>query len=293
LDNTLCEKPESKRVHGIYVQEGCTTSYIYVCGIKPVREIRLGDKISIVPVISSPSPDDMIDCIMKYGNGDEFEMGLLIATLRMVTAQLIITAVNAKELAIQTWNAQHVCIQISAMLNCEVAWYFQANDSADEFNAHTHVSMIYPNMYKFPTNLQIIEEGQCTYLEHNMATALTLENNEKYGNASNALWCYKMHFRPSVQLSVLWGGIESLFLFDKNIKKNLSISASRFISDNDDKAITIRGLYESRCKAVHELKNGHDTVLIDSANLLHELICKCIENGALPDTDKLLKGISK
>lgn len=291
MDKTFCEKTESNCGYGISVQEGSTTSYIYVCGIKPIREICLDENVTLIPVISSPNPDDMIDCIMKYGNGCEFEMGLLIATLRMVTAQLKITAVNSKELAIKTWNAQHICIQISAMLNCEVAWYFQASNSADKFNAHTQVSMIYPNMYKFPSGVQVVEEEQCAYLEQNMATALRLENNEEYGNASNALWCYKMHFRPSVQLSVLWGGIESLFLFEKNIKKNLSVSVSRFINNNDDEVEEIRDLYESRCKAVHELKNGQDTALADSANLLHKLICKCIENGAVPDVDELLKGI--
>ena len=79
----------------------------------------------------------------------------------------------------------------------------------------------------------IIDDEKCACLEQNISVALALENDLRYENASNALWCYRMHFRPSVQLSILWGGIESLFLIEKNIKKNLSLSASRFIYGDD------------------------------------------------------------
>ena len=51
----------------------------------------------------------------------------------------------------------------------------------------------------------------------------------------------------------------------------------------------IRQLYEGRCKAVHELKSGKDNELKDSINLLHKLICKCIEKNSVPDVDELLK----
>lgn len=289
METSFTDKIQPYDETGIKIYENERDSYIYICGIKPTRKIFINNNITLMPVSASANPDDMIDSFMKYGNGNEFQMGILISTLRMVTAQLRITAENPKTLAIQTWNAQHICVQISALLNCELAWYFQASDSADKFNSRTRLSMIYPNMYKCPTNLTIIDEEKCACLEQNISVALTLENDSRYENASNALWCYRMHFRPSVQLSILWGGIESLFLIEKSIKKNLSLSISRFIYGNDSMAEEIKTLYESRCKAVHELKNSKENILQKSVNLLHQLIVKCVQNNSLPNVSKLLK----
>ena len=289
METSFTDKIQPYDETGIKIYENERDSYIYICGIKPTRKIFINNNITLMPVSASANPDDMIDSFMKYGNGNEFQMGILISTLRMVTAQLRITAENPKTLAIQTWNAQHICVQISALLNCELAWYFQASDSADKFNSRTRLSMIYPNMYKCPTNLTIIDEEKCACLELNISVALTLENDSRYENASNALWCYRMHFRPSVQLSILWGGIESLFLIEKSIKKNLSLSISRFIYGNDSMAEEIKTLYESRCKAVHELKNSKENILQKSVNLLHQLIVKCVQNNSLPNVSKLLK----
>ena len=174
--------------YGICTFEGQTCSYIYIVGITPEREIKISENVRLVPVQSSPAPDDMIDCIMKYGDGDEYVLGLLIATLRSVTAQLEITAKNAEELAIATWNAQTFCVLISAMLNCEVSWYFQTDKSVDAFDAKTRVSLVHPHMHKFPDGLKVISEEQCCYLEENLAVAWELENDSRFSNAINALW---------------------------------------------------------------------------------------------------------
>ena len=274
---------------GIVTYENDRESYIYICGVEPTRDIQIDDHVTLMPVKASAGPNDMIDCFMKHGNGSEFEMGLLISTLRMVTAQLRIIADDPEELAIRTWNAQSVCLQIGALLKCEVSWYFQASDSADKFNAKTRLSLICHNMYKFPSELTIIDEERSAFLEQYIPVALNLEFDDRYRNASNALWCHRMHFRPAIQLSVLWGGIESLFLIEKSIKKNLSIAASRFIYGDDRMANNIRELYESRCKAVHEFKNAEAEIKDNSAKLLHQLIISCVERNSLPDVSQLLK----
>lgn len=274
---------------GIAVKENEHESYIYVCGIDPCRTIRIDKNTTLEPVTPVANPDDMIDCFMKNGNGDEFQMGILISTLRLVTAQLKITSDDPEELAILTWNAQGVCVQISALLNCDVSWYFQANTSADKFNSHTRVSMIYPNMYPFPKTLITLDESQCCFLEQSILTALQLEEHPEYANASNALWCYRIHFRPAVQLSVIWGGIESLFLIENKIKSRLSLAASRFLYGDDSAVEHIKLLYkEARCKAVHEFANGEDTLFQQSIELLHELICMCVKKNAIPDVSQLL-----
>lgn len=80
-------------------------------------------------------------------------------------------------------------------------------------------------------------------LTNSISTALELEERFEYANASTALWCYRVHFRPSVQLSVIWGGIESLFLIEHKIKSRLSLAASRFIYRDDSAVEHIKLLY--------------------------------------------------
>ena len=275
-------------VDGRAAFESQNESYIYICGIEPTREISINDHITLMPVQPAANPDDMIDCYMKNGNGSEFEMGILISTLRMVTAQLRITADSPETLAIRTWNSQSICVQIGALLKCEVSWYFQSNDPADKFNAKTQMSLICPNMYKFPSEMTIIDETRSIFLEKYLPVALNLERDDRYGNASNALWCYRMHYRPAIKMSVLWGGIESLFMIEKDIKKTLSVAASRFICGDDSMVSEIKSLYKSRSKAVHEFKNAEKDIEEKSAELLHQLIVACVERHCLPSVSRLL-----
>ena len=275
--------------YGIHTVNGQTSSYIYLVGIQPESEIHFSQNVKLVPVKSSPAPDDMIDCIMKYGNGDEYALGLLIATLRSVTAQLVITAASAKELAIATWNAQTLCVLISAMLNCEVSWYFQADKSADIFDAHTRVSLVHAQMHKFPSELTVISKEQCHYLENNLSTAWDLDNDQRFRNATNALWTYLISPHSAIQLSIVWGGIESMFLIERGIKQKLAKAASRFLNNDDSMINDLKTLYEYRCKAVHEYKNIEHEVLRSSVSLLYQLIKKCIETKSIPNVEALLE----
>ena len=90
---------EERKSGGIYIKEGEKDTYIYLCGIKPTRNIHVNDFVEILPTTASPLPDDMIDSIMKNGSGSEFELGMLIATLRSTSALLKIKNSNARELA--------------------------------------------------------------------------------------------------------------------------------------------------------------------------------------------------
>ena len=274
---------------GIRIEEGEKTSYLYLVGIKPEQEIILSSNVKLVAAESNPDPDDMIDCIMQYGNGDEYTLGLLIATLRSVTAQLIITAENSEELAINTWNSQTICVLISAMLNCEVAWYFQADTSVDKFNAKTRVSLVHPFMKKYPSKIKTLSNEQCDYLEKNMSIAWNLDYDSRFNNATNALWTYLISQRSAIQLSIIWGGIESMFLIERGIKQKLSKAISHFLIQDDSMVDEIKTLYEFRCKAVHEYKNIENEIISSSVSLLYKLIQKCIETNSIPDTETLLK----
>lgn len=275
--------------YGIRTVNGQTTSYIYLVGIKPEHDIFIAPNVKLIATDASPAPNDMIDCIMKYGDGDEYALGLLIATLRSVTAQLEITAKNAKELAISTWNAQTFCVLISAILNCEVSWYFQADKSAEAFDATTRVSLVNTQMHKFPSELRVITKEDLHYLESYLPIAWALEDDQRFSNATNALWTYMISPRSAIQLSIVWGGIESLFLIERGIKHKLSKGISRFLKNDDTMVDEIKSLYEFRCKAVHEYKNTAKNIIESSASLLHQLIRKCIETNTIPNIETLLE----
>jgi hypothetical protein len=180
-------------------------------------------------------------------------------------------------------------VLIGDLLNCEVAWYFQADKPADKFDAKTRLSMTYSNMHKFPSKLETLAKRRCIYLEKNIPLAYALVNDERFWNATNALWVYRWNPNPAIQLSVVWGGIEALFLIEYNIKSKLSTAASRFLTGTDNMVDDIKLLYQARCKAVHERKRGEKDSLQASAKLLHRLVLKCVQLQSVPNVTELLR----
>ena len=275
---------------GICIKETQDKSYIYLCGIRLEREVKLGDGIILMPAVSNPGPDDMIDSIMKSDHASEIELGVLIATLRMTTAQIRIEGVIGKELAVKTWNTQQICVQMSAILNCDIAWYFQADRPVEMFNAETNVHIIMMNMYKIPNKCVDLSNEQCQFLEENIVKACRLaDKNGKYYLATNAMWHHRLNFMQAIRISVIWSGIEALFMVDHNIKNTIAVASSRFIYGNDEKIEDIKILYkEARCKAIHEYKNGAYELYKKSNKLLHKLILRCLDKGDTPDVNMIL-----
>lgn len=186
------------------------------------------------------------------------------------------------------WNSQTTCFLLAALLHCEISWYFQSNTSADKFTGETKINCITNNFLKLPNQIRDINEPTCDWLSKVIPTALNLSDDEWYLTAKNALWSYRWNPRPAIQLSVIWGGIEALFVIERKIKQRISKAISRFLCGNDDMVDNIKRLYSVRSKAVHELRNGENSALQESANLLHNLILKCVENKQLPDLCVLL-----
>lgn len=277
----------------VCVKENQKESYLYLCGIKPIREVKLGEGITLMPAISNPNPDDMIDSIMKSDHASEVELGVLIATLRMTTAQIKIEDAIGKKLAVKTWNAQQICVQISAILNCDLAWYFQADRPIEMFSADTDIHMIMENMYKIPNEYIEISDEKCSFLEERIEKACSLaEVNEKYYLATNAMWSHRLNFMPAIKVSVIWSGIEALFMVDHNIKNTIAIVSSRFIYGNDSKIEDIKTLYkDARCKATHEYRNGTYDLYEKSNRLLYELLLKCMDEGDTPDVNNILASV--
>lgn len=276
----------------ICIKENQDCAYIYLCGIKPLREVALGKGITLLQAVPNPEPNDMIDSIMKSYHASEVELGLLIATLRLTTAQIRIEGATGKDLAAKTWNAQQICVLMSAILDCDLAWYFQADRPVELFDSDTDIHMIMENLYKIPNKCINLSDKDCYFLQEriNKSRILADENNKFY-LATNAMWSHRLNYMPAIRIAVIWSGIELLFMVDSNIKNTIAIVASRFIGGNDDMVEEIRTLYkEVRCKAVHEYQNGTDGVYEKSKELLHKLILKCIDEGDTPNVKRILDG---
>lgn len=278
----------------ICIKENQSESYLYLCGISPVREVKLGEGITLMPAISNPNPEDMIDSIMKSNHASEIELGVLIATLRLTSAQIKIEGVTGKELAAKTWNAQQICVQMSAILNCDLAWYFQADRPVEMFSADTDVHIVMENMYKIPNKCVELSAEKCSFLEDRIEKACHLsEVNEKFYLATNAMWSHRLNFMPAIKISVIWSGIEALFMIERDIKNIIATVSSRFIYGNDNKIEDIRVLYkDARCKAAHEYRNGTSDLYEKSNELLYELLLKCIDIEDTPDVKTILNGVS-
>ena len=165
----------------ICIKDNQSESYLYLCGIRPVREVKLGEGITLMPAVSKPNPNDMIDSIMKSNHASELELGVLIATLRMTTAQVKIEGAIGKDLLVETWNVQQICVQISAILNCDLAWYFQADRPVEMFSADTDIHIVMENMYKMPSECVELSDEKCSFLEEKIEKAMKDFDYEKNG----------------------------------------------------------------------------------------------------------------
>lgn len=49
----------------ICIKDNQTISYLYLCGIKPTKEVKLGEGVTLLPAEPNPNPNDMIESIMR------------------------------------------------------------------------------------------------------------------------------------------------------------------------------------------------------------------------------------
>lgn len=109
----------------------------------------------------------------------------------------------------------------------------------------------------------------------------------------NSLWSYKQSLRPSVQMAIIWAGIESLFGVRSELVFRVSTLAALFLGGGKQKQQEIKKLYRARSEAVHEGKQPSESCVSDSAELLQALILECVERGCLPNEDGLLFGFEE
>lgn len=272
----------------IRVKEGQSEGYLFLMGVEPARTITLSEKIDLEPARCHPNPDAMIDSIMKHGSQSEIDLGILVSTLRLTCAQLRVQSSDAQELAVDLWNAQTDILLLSALLHKEIYWSVQCDVKADLFDATSSVNIVLSRRLFLPRECVEISLSDCAYVESIFAVATRLMNKPTFSNAVNALWSYRQALRPSVQMAILWSGIESLFEIKNELRFRTSLFIAKLLDADFEKYQEIKKLYDSRSKAVHAANVSNIETVKTTANLLHQLILKCVEIGDIPDEKTIL-----
>ena len=278
-------KDTLKRTAGVICNHTQNTTYLYVSGLEISRSIRLSEGVTLEPVKCNPEPDDMIDCIMKQGSQLEYDLEILISSLRSTTAQIRIEGRTGKELAVKAWNAQSDIVTLSAILKCFAVAFFQSDTSASEFGSSSSINILNRSVFCMPNEVKQISVEEQDYLEKDFPTLSSLDYDNRFQTAVSALWASHMNPRPAIKAMILWGGIESLFLIDKNIKNVLSRKIALFLNEAPIEE-QVKVMYKQRSKSVHELTNQDKQFVRDSEDLLHRLIRRCIDLHTMPPLDK-------
>ena len=272
----------------IQTYDGQTQGYLFLMGIRPAKAIHLRERMLLGPASCNPDPDAMIDSIMKYGSQNEIDLGLLISTLRLTTAQLFIKSSDTKELAADLWNAQTDLCLISALLHEEIYWTVQCDVEASLFDETSSVHVVLPYRLFLPRDFAEIPLEKCLYLESVFSNASKMMSNSSFSFAVNALWSYKQNLRLSVQMAILWAGIESLFGIRNELRFRISLLIAKFLDGGLDLYQEIKKLYDCRSSAVHNGSVSDEEVVKATANLLHQLILKCVDTQRMPDEKTIL-----
>lgn len=231
----------------------------------------------------------MVDCVMKAGSQSEVDLGILIATLRLTTAQFVASADKEEELAGAVWNGQTDAFLVSALLNKKIYWSLQSNMGAGSFCANTRVSVASPRLL-LPMEIADVNEGDCAWLESHYGPAPALMESDGFFFAANALWSYRINHRPSVQLAVLWAGIESLSGAQYELCLRVSLLISKPLGTGLEGQLRVKKMYGTGSKAVHEGSVNNSSVVAETADVLHSLILRCVELGRVPSEQALLFG---
>lgn len=265
-------------------------TYLYLNGIGVTKTLSLGDGIELLPATCSPDPRDIIQVAKN-----EINVGVISIFLRRVSSQLHITADDSKILAKTAWNSIWDAILLSAIFNCEAVCNFQCDRPAEKFCADCNLEITNYHLRGLTNSIYVLNDNDQDWIEKHFQTAKNLLDKPKFVNAVHSLATYRWHSLPRARLALLWSGIEGLFDIDTELVFRLSLYIAKFLSpSNNDEMKTIfsnvKKLYTQRSSAVHgsKIKGDVNDAVINSAQLLRNLVKQCINVSDLPKVDELV-----
>jgi hypothetical protein len=138
--------------------------------------------------------------------------------------------------------------------------------------------------------------GDAAWIRKNMNVGLRLTNELVFQNAMQALTSFHCVPYANTCLLIAWSGLEALFKTNQELSFRLCLYIANFLrkgSQRADMFERLRRSYDARSKVTHG-SGGRLENLREQANytrdILRECLAKCIENGAFPDTKRLVFG---
>ncbi len=265
-------------------------TYLYVNGLRVSKSIRLSKHLVLMPVrnrkrfrqavLSIPNPVAKAYFVLMEHN---------------INSQFRIVSSSAKEECVRAFNAQWDALLLSAVLNCYAVANVQGEVPIEKVDSFEQIRLTNVYLFGIKDKSYTIEPQDCKWISSHYKNATLLMKDARFQNAVHAMASYRWHTLPSVQLAIIWSGIEALFDIKYELSFRLAVYIAKFLHGRDNPAareafVAIKKLYGARSAAVHggDLKGEVSEFVQQSAAVLNALIRKCAENNGLPDEKQLL-----
>ena len=185
---------------------------------------------------------------------------------------------------------------LSAIFHTEVGFNLQSDVPANEICAGSELRATNFHMHgMIGRTPYVLTEEDSKWIESHFAIAKNLLEEERFQTSVHCLASYRWHTMPRIRLAVLWAGIEGMFGASSEIRFRISVYIARFLYPQDEikrREIfeMVKKLYDSRSAAVHggKVKGDIKKSVEKSAELLCQLILRCIEQGSMPRENDLV-----
>lgn len=267
-------------------------TYLYINGLKVISDVKIDSRITLLPASLPPNPSSYYEAAKS-----EFDLGMIMLYRHTIFSQLEIVESKPEDLAYYAANALWDLSIISALFDCEAECTFQCNHSANVLNKDSDLLVTNYNLYGLKAPVYEMTDVDTNFLVSNIETARNLLTHDCFRNAVHCLWSYRWHLMPSVQLAILWSGIESLFCVDSEMTFRISLYIAKYLEPSNSNAAQelfreVKNLYGARSRAVHGSKIKNDangaTSVKKSAEILRKLIKKCVIANGIPNTVAIL-----
>lgn len=263
--------------------------YLYVNGICTSKPIWLHDTVCLCPAKPAIKWQEVMQL---FENDIDFSIAVLCNPT--IASQLHVIGDNANHLLANAWNTQWDCILLGALFNHNVMCNLQSNQPIEQIANAEYVHITNYELRALLTEVYHISEKDEIWLKNHYKTAYKLLEKENFQTGVHAMASYRWHSLPRVQLAVIWSGIESLFNVNTEVSFRISLYIANFLGETEVQMQQIfkqvRKMYSLRSSAVHgnKTKDNLNSAVIESANLLNQILRRCTELNKLPDIDNLV-----
>lgn len=273
------------------IQASGGKTYILLSGLTLSKSIRLDEHLELQPADCSHL--DLRSALAACSSPDDIPV--VTAFIPRTEAQLEISAPTPKEVASKAWNSSWDVMLLGAIWGAEIGFNLQSDVPSRAISSETKLRATNYHMRGLSNaGPYKITENDEKWIQVHFQNARALLNNDVFQSSLHCLASYRWHSLPRVQLAVLWAGIEGLFGATTEIRFRISLYISRYLFPKDEsqrKSLfdKVKKLYDLRSAAVHGSKMKGDTnkAVNDSAELLRQLLRKCVEFKAMPDEQSL------